>query len=72
MTQMNQIFFPNANWSDLTGIDQSTYDTARKIEIMSNGLTLRQFSDALSLAFDFVNRYSILSTQSYPQEDKQN
>jgi hypothetical protein len=59
------------DWSDLTGVDKVTYDTAKKIEVMSNGLTVKQFQEALSIALDFVNRYSILSTQSFQKEETQ-
>lgn len=58
---------PQCDWSDLTGVDEVTYKTARKIEGLSYGLTPKQFSEAISMALSFVNSYTtLLGSRSQP------
>lgn len=54
-------------WSTLAHVDEIVRETANKIEALAPGLTPRQFTQAVSMALDFVGRYSTLSPQSYQQ-----
>ena len=59
------------DWIDLTGVDKATYETAKKIEKLSHGLTPKQFTEAVSIALSLVSGHSILSTQVVPDLNKQ-
>ena len=58
-------------WSNFIGVDETTMQTAKKIEMLSSGLTPKQFTEAVSIALDFVSRYFILSSQSCQQSSEQ-
>lgn len=60
-----------ADWKDLTNVDKTTYDLAKKIEAMAEGLTPKQFCDAISIAVSFVSGYSTLSIRPVPSISKQ-
>lgn len=59
-----------SEWRDLTNVDTATYELAKKIEALSEGMTPKQFCDAVSIAISFIGRYSTLSVQSVPELSK--
>lgn len=61
---------PECDWPNLSGIDETTYQTAKKIELLAAGLTANQFTEAVSIAIDFIGRYSILSPQLVQESDR--
>lgn len=50
-----------SDWSNLSGVDAVTYETAKKIEYLAVGLTPKQFTEAISIALSFVNSYTTLT-----------
>lgn len=67
MSSSNGLSATQCDWSNLTGVDSETYETAKKIESLAIGLTPKQFTEAISIALCFVNSYTtLLSSRSQP------